>query len=616
MKKHICLIGFVFALASFGFAQAEKTKKTVERNQQLYYAHEVIRGQTVYGLCRLYEVTDKEIYKYNPQAENGLKLGETIYILISPLKVEAYVVKKGDTYYSIAKNRGITEQELKKLNPDKKTELGIGETIYVPIVELEENIVTSISAPKTKKEERKEKAEEKRGERTSASQQTVIKNVIHIVGQGETLYAIARKYGVTVEAIKAVNPSLTDVLSIGQQIVIPMEETATESSALPSSEAENISSIGVKKKEYSVSVLIPLCLSGVDTIEPTRIKSLADYEKIKSFSFIQLYEALLLAAEDITHEYPNVKINLNIEDVGTSSQMTELINSGKLEQADLVIGPFFPKEFSLLCQYVQKKKITIVNPFSVNFETCGARVYKASASLRLQGEQFAKYVISKYDNAKIIFANYQGNEENEKINAYKSAMQAVFSKSGKQINIQEVNLVNNGINGIQSAMSGSAENFVFTFFDGELRVTNFVQNLNRAKNNNLTLVAPLSWLDYDNIETEYFMNMKTHYVSQYFVDYSNHNVIRFIDAFRNAYETEPTLELFAFQGYDFTYYFLSQLCENGTNFQSYSDKNTKLLSTKFEFVRTSNNMLENSFSHIFKLKNYTYVDATQDDTDK
>jgi hypothetical protein len=69
------------------------------------------------------------------------------------------------------------------------------------------------------------------------------------------------------------------------------------------------------------------------------------------------------------------------------------------------------------------------------------------------------------------------------------------------------------------------------------------------------------------------------------------------------------LELFAFQGYDLTYYFLSHLCENGTNFQTYSGKNAKLLATKFEFVQVSNSMLENSFTPIFKLKDYEYIDA-------
>jgi LysM repeat protein len=229
MKRQICLIGFAFAFVSWGFAQAGKTQKTVEKEQQLYYAHEVTKGQTVYGLCKLYGVTEKEFYKYNPQTEKGLKLSEIVYILISPLKVETYSVKKGETYYSIAKNRGITEEELKKLNPDKGTVLGIGEIIYVPFVESEDNIVTNISTPKSKKEERKERAEEKKsGNTAAAKQQTVIKNITHTVEQGESLYAIARKYGVTVEAIKAANPSLTDALTIGQQIIIPIEETTQE----------------------------------------------------------------------------------------------------------------------------------------------------------------------------------------------------------------------------------------------------------------------------------------------------------------------------------------------------------------------------------------------------
>ena len=612
MKKYIFLTGFVLAFASFGFAQVEKTTKTAEIDQRLYYAHEITKGQTVYRLCKLYDVAEKVIYQHNPQAEKGLKIGEVIYIPISPLKIESYSVKKGESYYSIANNRGITEAELRKFNPDKGTMLSIGEVIYVPLVEMEENIATTIiSAPKSKKEEKKEKAEETKEERsTSAKQQTVVKNSMHTVEHGETLYAIARKYGVTVEAIKSANLSLSDVLSIGQQIIIPIEEVITSATS-SSSETGSSSLPEGKKNEYTVSVLIPLYLSGVDAIEPTQIKSLADYGKIKSFSFIQFYEALLLAAEDITNEYPKIKINLNIEDVSSSSQMTELINSGRLEHADLIIGPFSSKEFSLLCQYAQKKKIMLVNPFSANFDTHGAKVYKASASLHFQGERFAKYLVSNYEHAKVIFASYQGNEENEKISIYKSAMQSVFSKSEKQFNIQEFNITNNGISGIQSVLNGSTENFVFTFFDGELRVTNFVQNLHKAKNTNLTLVAPQSWLNYDNIETEYFMNMKTHYITQHFVDYSNPNVIRFIDAFRSAYDTEPTLELFAFQGYDFTYYFLSTLCENGANFQPHVAQNTKLLSTQFEFIQTTTNMLENSYTHIFKLKDYGYVDAVR-----
>jgi len=375
---------------------------------------------------------------------------------------------------------------------------------------------------------------------------------------------------------------------------------------------------GVKKNDYTVYLLIPLYLSDAERIDPLKIRSLYDYSSIKSFSFIQFYEAMLLAAEDISARYQQVKIYLRVEDITNSAQITELIKSGKLDDADMIIGPFKGKNFSILCQYAKNKDILLVNPFSTVFESHSSLTYSATTPNAYSGESFAKYILEKYpDGANIIFASNQSAEENRQITAYRSGMQKVFGKAGKRINIQEINTKTSAISSIKSAMNAIEENFLFTFFEGELLVTNFIQNLYAAKLTNLTLVAPGKWLDYDNIETEYFMQLNTHYISQYFVDYSNSKVIRFIDAFRNAYDIEPTLASYAFQGYDFTYYFLSKLCETGTSFQAW-DNNEHLLSTKFEFVPspTSKNLLENTFSHIFKLKDYKYIDAFSDNEPK
>lgn len=112
-----------------------------------------------------------------------------------------------------------------------------------------------------------------------------------------------------------------------------------------------------------------------------------------------------------------------------------------------------------------------------------------------------------------------------------------------------------GIAGIKAAIRPDCENFVFSFFEGEITVTNFVQTMYAGKYQNVTFIVPESWLNYDNIETEYFMDFKTHYISSYFVDYSNQNVINFLNKFRQKYSIEPTLKQFAFQGYDITYYF-------------------------------------------------------------
>lgn len=624
-QKIVYLTLMLLFCCSLGYSQAEKSSKTEVKDNQLFYVHEVIKGQTLYGLSKMYNVSIDEITAQNPSAKQGLKIGERLYIRLSKLKVELYSVKKGESLYSIAKSRSTTEAELLALNPGINQALSIGQEIVVPqvnIVIVEEEVATSISSEDnlTRKQKKaiKEEEDRQRKEQEEMESKKITQksdSVFHIVELGETLYSISRKYGITVDEIENTNPEIGETISIGQRIYIPIKKEQEQGQLIKPMEREDVViKEGVKRQEYTVFVLMPLYLSQVDAIEPANIKSLTDYKKIKSFDFVQFYEAILLAADDISVKYPNVKINLHVEDVSSTALAEALTSSGKLDDADLIIGPFHAKEFSAVCQYARNKDIALVNPFSEAFEFCGVPVYKGKTSAMYHGEAFARYVLTKYPNANIIFASYQSDSENKQISAYKAGMRTVFNQSGKTINMHDVNLKSGGISGIKSAVSGFNENFVFTFFEGELSVTNFTQNLNAAKLNNLTLVAPESWLEYDNIETEYFMNLKTHYVAQYFVNFSNPKVIKFIDAFRNAYDTEPALNLYAFQGYDFTYYFLSKLCETGTSFRSFN-KDEDLLSTKFHFVPSSksSSVLENSYVHIFKLRNYKYVDAYSDD---
>ncbi|MCB9006126.1 MAG: LysM peptidoglycan-binding domain-containing protein [Ardenticatenaceae bacterium] len=45
--------------------------------------------------------------------------------------------------------------------------------------------------------------------------------VIYVVQRGDTLYSIARRYGATVDAVKAANGLTSNNISPGQQLIIP-----------------------------------------------------------------------------------------------------------------------------------------------------------------------------------------------------------------------------------------------------------------------------------------------------------------------------------------------------------------------------------------------------------
>ena len=102
---------------------------------------------------------------------------------------ELYQVKKGDTLYGIANKYGISLSELKAINNLDTDILAIGQLINVP---------SGLSNVNT-----------------------------YTVDKGDTLYSIAKKFNTTVDKLKNSNNLINNMLSIGQKLIIPIDEDMT-----------------------------------------------------------------------------------------------------------------------------------------------------------------------------------------------------------------------------------------------------------------------------------------------------------------------------------------------------------------------------------------------------
>ena len=100
-----------------------------------------------------------------------------------------YIVKKGDSLWSIAKKNNISVDKLKDINNLNSNLLSIGQKLII-----------------------NEEAED--------NQQI---DDYYIVEAGDTLYSISRKNGISVDEIKRINKLLTDQLSIGQKLLLKQE---------------------------------------------------------------------------------------------------------------------------------------------------------------------------------------------------------------------------------------------------------------------------------------------------------------------------------------------------------------------------------------------------------
>ncbi|MBR5664126.1 MAG: LysM peptidoglycan-binding domain-containing protein [Bacteroidales bacterium] len=554
MKK----IAFVFLFCIFGLAAAgySQAKDTLVENGCKYVMHDVQKGQTLYGLAKQYRLTVERLVEDNPGTENGIRIGQQLKIYAGQAEVvQKHVVSKGESLYKISKMYGVTVAQLTAWNPGLTERLDIGQEIIV-----RKSVATVAPKP----------------------QQPVV-----------------RREPVTAQPVEPER--------------VPQVETVVEKTESHAEETRQVISVAERKQVYNVFLLLPLYTQeGVQDDDGQKVETLEAYERIKSFDFIQFYEAAMLAVEDIAAQ--DVKVNFYVKDVNerNNAELGRWIAEGVFADADLIIGPFFRENFRTMLSYAQNHHIMIINPFTVAPVETSAQLFRTMATFGHQAVNLAEYIRQRYSKAQVLLLN-NGGSDSRRISVYHSSMMKAL-QDNPGISVKEVNYKSGGVAAVQASLNPTCENFVVAFFDGEITVTHFIQSMNRKELDNVTLVTSSDWRKYDKIETEYYSRLKTHYIDQFFVDYSDPEVIRFIDRFRERYNLEPTLDHFAFQGYDITRFFLTALIKYGNGFGlEVNDLKLPLLCTQFHYVQSAPQTFENSFCHIYRLSNYKYVNAWQDD---
>jgi LysM repeat protein len=122
-----------------------------------------------------------------------------------------YTVRPGDTLYSIAVRFNTTVDAIKAANNLISDIITVGQELKIPGTTTSPTSTPTTTPPS--------------GEGT-----------IYVVRWGDTLYSIAIRFGTTVDAIKAANGLTSDLLTVGQELIIPgatTTPTATPTAPTP-----------------------------------------------------------------------------------------------------------------------------------------------------------------------------------------------------------------------------------------------------------------------------------------------------------------------------------------------------------------------------------------------
>jgi LysM repeat protein len=592
----------------------ERTNNKVIVEGTVYYIHTVKPGETLYGISRAYNVSQKEIAIENPGAISGLQIGQSLKIPVDPkLQNEVdtsripqpsepgkyHTVQSGETLYGIARSYQLKEEDLMQANQGiSLAYLHPGQRLRIPEVNEVED------GPAYNEEGL----------------------VYHKVKRRETLYSIARYYNVNIDEIRAVNPELGwGGPKNGQILRIPapqitdqqkMDDLVIEDE-LPVGEYDDAgydyeelkNSHENIRRGYRIAFFIPFDFKKMEPLdsllkdiesESRRNRIIERYmmeEKIpQSVNFLEFFQGSLLAVDSMRQA--GMKLEVHYFDTRRSlSRMRTILANKELEDFDLFIGPFYPFNLELVSAFAYEHRIPVVTPFydELNLIRSNPYLFQMSPSLECGYREAAKLVASKH-LYNIVYVRQEDSLDMEKHEYFKQLIFDGFDDyhPSDPVVFKEVVLELNRTDELIHSLSPDKKNLVIIPTSDQALASTVVSSLYfQLDRYDIEVLGSPYWTEFSTIDIRQYHKLKLMFYNSYWVNYYDPRVERFMTKYRNHYYSEPTSNTkkgmnYGILGYDLSLYFLNALKTNGRRFILTLDEyQPPLVQGPFTFSRIS-----------------------------
>jgi len=566
MKRFLVLA----TLMMWFFTVGIQAQNRVEDDGVFY--HTVERGQTVYSIAKMYDVSVDEIIRLNIGSEAGIRVGDKLKIpqkkTVAAPDASGYIfhtIQSKETLYGVAKKYGVSGESIIEANPGlSSATFSAGKTIRIPA-----NVKSKPSA---------EIVETQKGN----------KEIYYTIPAGETMYNICRKFKTTEAELNKLNPELAGGLRKGMTIRIPLRINENELPKDAEPSPGEVNAMLEEKKET-----MPVNSSRITLLLPY------DAENPKSATpgnrFTEYYEGMLLAVDSLRRS--GFSLELFVYDIGDKAdKITKLLRDKATEFANvnLIIGGVSNEQIKVIGDFALKNKIKYVIPFTSQNDDVqtNAYIFQVNTPQKYLYDNASFAGANRFSDYNIVFLDTKDKDEQKDfVKIFKDELKS------RKIAYKEATYSDDEFDvKILKSLSTDKPNLIIPT-SSSLEALNKIKTPLRSvlatkPEYRITLFGYPIWQTYYKECLDDFHALDTYIYSLFYADNMMPQVKSFYNNYKNWYSKSPDMMKFpkyAMLGFDTGMYFFGALRRYGVNFENnLAQIKYNSLQTGFNFERVNN----------------------------
>ncbi len=400
---------------------------------------------------------------------------------------------------------------------------------------------------------------------------------LHKVKKKETIFGISRMYDITIEQLMKANPEMNTPgyeLKKGTVLRIPFSTLQTETPVAKPAEEEDADDM--RKRAIRLGVMLPLHDINGDG------KRMVEY-----------YRGVLMACDSI--KKLGISVDVHAWNAAEDGDINKILSDENAAKCDLIIGPLYSKQMSAMSAFVEKNKIKLLIPFSINAPQLADNkyIYQVYQSHTVQDDATIEHFVKGFKNYHTVIIDC--NDSTSQKGSFTSALRRQLEQENMELSITNLK---SGESDFSKAFSRTKPNVVIlnTGRSPELGIA--FSKLNGLKVTDPDLVINMfgytEWLMYTRAHLENFYKFNTYIPSVFYYNPLSASTKRLQQKFRWNFHTDMqnSLPRFALTGFDHAYFFLTGLHREGKMFLG-EKSNMEYVQTPLKFERYGNGGLRN-----------------------